>query len=289
MGDATDTLNGRFSVLILLDSALDVLKKVYLPHIKTMRDFLVTNDNKILIASTAITKTEWITELFTKQWGYHFLSLIDTNSSLLWTDTVNSWSDGRQVMSNKVAQLADGNFLHVCEGPSSKWLLFFKVTSTGIKIGEDSLNYNKLKAIGIGNPVSYCIPVSFERTLDNGYYLVWRSPSSPFTYTFQSGCYAMKFDSLGNFWWPWSTGVKNVNTTDCNIYPNPTQTHLTIETVANLQSIKLFDILGQQIPISFTQYSVGYELDLPVLANGVYFLKLQDETGNLSTKKVMIE
>lgn len=230
IGNAADTLNWTYSMVFILNDSLDVVKRIEVPSVIRVEDIVVTTHSQLLIASTPITQQDWSSGIIIRQWGVHLLSLVDTNGILLWKDTIGTWvSDGRRT-NDKVTELSNGIFFHVCQG--DRWLMFTKVSPTGDVLNIDSIGYTEIAALGkFPKPefTGYCFPVSLEKTLDNGFYLVWKNKVPTFQAEDNYGCWAMKLDSLGNFWWPWSTGVKNVNTTDFNIYPNPVQNNLTIE------------------------------------------------------------
>lgn len=149
--------------------------------------------------------------------------------------------------------------------------------TTGVVYHSDTL---------IGKSIGYSFLKSATTTLDNGLLITYAcSIPQPIGYEWRYGL--LKLDSNCNF--SFNTGIKNLGYKSSNIYPNPAKTHLTIETTATLSLIQLHDILGKHIEVSVVQNPVGYEIDFPALTRGVYFLKLQDEAGNLSTQKVMIE
>ncbi|WP_396146280.1 T9SS type A sorting domain-containing protein, partial [Flavobacterium sp.] len=69
---------------------------------------------------------------------------------------------------------------------------------------------------------------------------------------------------------------------DIKIYPNPTTDFIDIETNLNVKEISLYTISGQLI-LSSNQKRV-LTSNLP---KGIYLLKLEDENGNIATKRIV--
>ncbi len=70
------------------------------------------------------------------------------------------------------------------------------------------------------------------------------------------------------------------NDLQCNIYPNPVNDKLYIETQTQTQSIEVYDIFGrrQQLSAISGQPSV---IDVAVLKSGIYFIKINTNEGNI--------
>ncbi|MBX7206265.1 MAG: T9SS type A sorting domain-containing protein [Bacteroidia bacterium] len=279
-----DSLNKQYCVLFFLDSNFKVTKEVELPKIPVIYDFIVTRNNNILLAARNYYYLD-----SASTWWSNLLHLIDTSGGLIWTDTITNWQNDNA----KVAELSDGNYFYVGQGYNSKWLMFTKVSKGGGIQSRDSIGYEEIAALGkFPKPefTGYCFPVSIEKTLDNGYYLVWKNKVPTFQAENNYGCWAMKFDSLGNFWWPWSTGVKEAGSIEqITIYPNPATTAFTIETNVAIQNIELFDITGHQIPIQVSKDLEAYNVSFSSLPAGVYLLKCRNAQGENYVKKILIE
>lgn len=264
----SDTLNGQYAVMFLFDSNLDIIKKIDLTEVKKVYDFLVTLEENILLTTHGIQNIDSNSTLWTNS-----ICLLDSNGKLNWADTITYWQNDNA----KLAELSNGTFLYIGQGYGSKWLMFTKLSKEGKVLSRDSIGYNKIAALGkFPKPefTSYCFPVSIEKTLDNGYYLVWKNKVPTFQAEDNYGCWAMKFDSLGNFWWPWSTGVKNIHATDFHIYPNPVQTNLTIElNEPGLYQLSITTANGQVV------YEASVEdketINTEAWSKGVYFYTLQ--------------
>jgi len=74
-----------------------------------------------------------------------------------------------------------------------------------------------------------------------------------------------------------------------HVYPNPASDKIYIERTNNdVMEIKLFDIVGKQVPNEIQSKDQITEVDLSVLSDGVYFVKINTGQGTL-TKKIIIQ
>jgi hypothetical protein len=103
----------------------------------------------------------------------------------------------------------------------------------------------------------------------------------------------MTTDSLGNTATasyseiPGSFGVEEETGWELNIYPNPTSGSLNIISAINDYSLQVFDLAGKLV-ISKNHLSENAQVDLADLHNGVYLIKLDNGTYQL-TKKVILK
>lgn len=67
------------------------------------------------------------------------------------------------------------------------------------------------------------------------------------------------------------------------LYPNPTERFLNIDTNSTIEDIIMYSSLGIKIPINWNSNII----DLANLSNGIYFIKLKTQLGNI-TKKVIV-
>ncbi|MCL2511837.1 MAG: Ig-like domain-containing protein, partial [Bacteroidales bacterium] len=69
------------------------------------------------------------------------------------------------------------------------------------------------------------------------------------------------------------------NLEDIMVYPNPTSGEITIENgELKIENVEIFDIMGKKITFNF-QLSTFNSIDLSHLPTGVYFLRIQTESG----------
>ena len=91
----------------------------------------------------------------------------------------------------------------------------------------------------------------------------------------------------------WEPSInKNNSDISLKLYPNPTESvsQLEIKTeINNIYSAKIYSILGDELFTSKVTSNTTNKLDLSILSNGSYFLKLQDNNGvNQSVIKFVI-
>jgi len=76
----------------------------------------------------------------------------------------------------------------------------------------------------------------------------------------------------------------NENTSlDFSVYPIPTTGILTVKSQTNVVQIEIFNNLGQLILSNSLQNTI----DISNVSQGIYFIKIKDENGNIGTKKVV--
>lgn len=83
-------------------------------------------------------------------------------------------------------------------------------------------------------------------------------------------------DNCGNL------SLASVSSNSFSVYPNPTTERLYIQTEHRIIDIKLFDELGQNIPIQWTNGTVNVKH----LNRGLYWLQIQTEHGSIIHKVV---
>ncbi|MQP53311.1 T9SS type A sorting domain-containing protein [Flavobacterium sp. LMO9] len=70
---------------------------------------------------------------------------------------------------------------------------------------------------------------------------------------------------------------------DINVFPNPVNDVLNIETVLDIQSVEIYNIQGQKV-LSSNQK----QINVSDLAAGMYMVRIQDADNNIATKKIVI-
>lgn len=78
-------------------------------------------------------------------------------------------------------------------------------------------------------------------------------------------------------------GLNENSSLDFSIYPVPTSSILTINTQNNVTDIIIYNLLGEYILSNTNQNSI----DIGVLNQGVYFVKIKDVNGNVGVKKII--
>ncbi|WP_170064420.1 T9SS type A sorting domain-containing protein [Polaribacter glomeratus] len=80
-----------------------------------------------------------------------------------------------------------------------------------------------------------------------------------------------------------TAGVNDFSLVNFAVYPNPTNNKLSLDDSGfSLKNVELFNILGKKVMTSTTN-----QLNLENLVNGIYVLKVQDEKGNIASKRIV--
>jgi hypothetical protein len=78
--------------------------------------------------------------------------------------------------------------------------------------------------------------------------------------------------------------METVPTKEIVIYPNPTDEQLTIETDYLRYTIEIFDIHNEKILMTKNTKTISTK----TLSNGIYFILLKSENGDLKTNKFIV-
>ncbi len=83
------------------------------------------------------------------------------------------------------------------------------------------------------------------------------------------------------------SGINSVENTLDNIlvYPNPTNAIVTLTGIENESTIEIYNVLGEKV-FSVQSQNTSINLNLTELENGIYFIQIQTENGNV-TKKII--
>lgn len=75
-----------------------------------------------------------------------------------------------------------------------------------------------------------------------------------------------------------------------NIYPNPTSGLITVtSTLSTITNITVYDLMGKCVYTEYyEQIQNPIQLDLSFLNNGIYFINVQDENGQLNKNKIIL-
>jgi len=70
---------------------------------------------------------------------------------------------------------------------------------------------------------------------------------------------------------------------DFSVYPIPTTGHLTVQSNTTIVQIEIYNQLGQLV-LSFSNKNI---IDISNLSEGIYFIKVKDDYGNIGSQKVV--
>lgn len=86
-----------------------------------------------------------------------------------------------------------------------------------------------------------------------------------------------------NYNTPLSIDENIIETVSFKIFPNPTKNLITIEAInTKIKKIDLYDILGKNILSTFED-----SFEIGQLVDGIYILKIEDDLGNITNRKVI--
>ncbi|MEQ1733291.1 MAG: T9SS type A sorting domain-containing protein [Bacteroidia bacterium] len=75
-----------------------------------------------------------------------------------------------------------------------------------------------------------------------------------------------------------------------NAFPNPTATTLTINTTANISTVRMYNALGQQVINNvYTTASNTQTIPVNTLPNGIYVLQVSTVNNSINTTKVVVQ
>ncbi|SDH05255.1 T9SS type A sorting domain-containing protein [Winogradskyella thalassocola] len=77
-----------------------------------------------------------------------------------------------------------------------------------------------------------------------------------------------------------SLSVNDFNLNSISLHPNPTATILNIEMTQNIKQVSVYSMLGKEVLKTRNK-----QIDVSRLSNGVFLIKIEDENGNVSTKR----
>lgn len=120
-----------------------------------------------------------------------------------------------------------------------------------------------------------------------GAYAEWNFPTDS---TWPDGVYTVTATYYGNayqtvFGINTNLGVQDMEPTEISIYPNPTTDKVFVEANAQLESVRVFDLLGRKVLETFPQTEKA-EVDFNTLKAGIYLAVISSE-GKRTVKKIV--
>ena len=78
----------------------------------------------------------------------------------------------------------------------------------------------------------------------------------------------------------WVDNIEENTDINCNIYPNPVNDRLYIETLT-LTQIEIYDVFGRRQVTETPSHQGNVAIDVEDLKSGIYFVKINTEKGNI--------
>jgi len=82
-------------------------------------------------------------------------------------------------------------------------------------------------------------------------------------------------------------GVMNFEIVDTSFYPNPTTGLTSIKTNTSLNTVEVFNQLGQKLKTYDKDMLTESKIDLSLYNNGIYLIVIKDDNNRVSTKKLV--
>ncbi len=215
-----------------------------------------------------------------------FITKYDTSGNVMWAK-----SAGGNYQDEGVGIAPDQNGNLYISGDFKSSLITFGITSL-VQAGYKDIFIVKLDSAGNtlwakqigGSGFEYCNGLGLDA---NGYLYVaggYESPMLAFGNTIltNAGNYDVFIAKLDT---TFTTGIQEINTSySISLFPNPTDSHLTITSPATIDEIKISNLLGQVIyHTKPNQKNVELQID----REGVYFVSLTTGTQTVTRKLVV--
>jgi hypothetical protein len=153
-----------------------------------------------------------------------------------------------------------------------------------LQINNDSNLTISWEAPEQGNPLGYNLYVNNELVSENTTELSYTVENSEAIYGVEVvAVYENNISSIGLMkQLLFEDDIKEIETSNVNVYPNPVNDMLYIETETEIEEVVIYDVYGrvQNLRNSETQ-KLRNSIDLSELKSGIYFVKINTEKGNI--------
>lgn len=94
------------------------------------------------------------------------------------------------------------------------------------------------------------------------------------------------YDSLGSIVvQPATLSIDEVSANQFSVFPNPTHSNWTVKGAQNIESVKVYDILGKRV-LSMTPSTSEVQIDASGLVSGIYIAKIDSASGSKTIKLI---
>ncbi|HLP33255.1 MAG TPA: T9SS type A sorting domain-containing protein [Bacteroidia bacterium] len=230
--------------------------------------------------TASIGNTTWTLHLTKDSDATTYIQLVKNNGVSMLLDTIGKtfYTYSRYLRFAEaplIAPLSDGNLLivytnrnqelEVVKYNTHSYQIDYRFTATSQML---SLLHNVLQYANASGHINMI------KTLDKGYLL--SSKINRLDYDWQNNMLLMKFDSLGNFSWPFATGEQEIQSVPHRVYPNPTTEQVIFElTEQGEYKLKVTDVSGKVILETSAQNSK--KITTIDWNKGVYFYTLSNK------------
>lgn len=150
-------------------------------------------------------------------------------------------------------------------------------------------NDNEFYLYNLGGTLSQCGNPSLNNYSNQHYNFYANNLPGAFSYTIQNSNGTEELtviNSIGNqaIYSRSVLSIGNNVINDINIYPNPTQKYLNIETNSKIKKVTLYNALGQKVMMTTKKI-----INISSLDKGLYFIKIVADNENYYRQKVIIE
>ncbi len=229
-----------------------------------------------------------------------FIAKLNSNGVTQWARTPTGynwsgaqtgtyWGFGMALRYNEVAfatmgshTIWDGFSINRPQGHQSDPLLMRFNKQTGAVIGMHDIqgstgNNHMLTAVAVDNDGNYVVGGCYQGNLFTGGGSVGLLGAI--------GKYDFFVAKLGASTCGTSVSTDKFNKLNVNVYPNPTNDIVNIETQETLQNYEVYNVLGQQIQQG--NFNSNNQINLHGATTGTYFIKVTTTQGSVATVKVV--
>ncbi|PQV48396.1 putative secreted protein (Por secretion system target) [Jejuia pallidilutea] len=87
----------------------------------------------------------------------------------------------------------------------------------------------------------------------------------------------------------YTLGVNNLDTSNALLYPNPTNGIITLRAIEGIASYNIYNVQGQRIKSRKNINATEIKINLSKENKGIYILRIIDNNGNPSSKKIILD
>ena len=133
-----------------------------------------------------------------------------------------------------------------------------------------------------GNPVGYNVYINGKLTEEKTSSLEYSSTANNCKYVEIVAVYENDKTSVGIAKFVGiEESIEEFKTDDINVYPNPVNDRLYVETLTQTLTIEIYDVYGRQQVTKSLSHQGALVVDLTNLNSGIYFVKVVTENGNV--------